>query len=80
MDPNREEVRLEYKVVSKQIENAQKRVEARNYGIRKNVLQYDDVMNQQREIIYGQRRQVLEGEDMHEQRAGPCAAPSSKRP
>ena len=66
MDPN-QEVRLEYKVVSRQIENAQKRVEARNYGIRKSVLQYDDVMNQQREIIYGQRRQVLEGEDMHEQ-------------
>ena len=51
-------------MLTKQIENAQKRVESRNYQIRKNVLQYDDVMNQQREIIYGQRRQVLQGENM----------------
>ncbi|MBQ4090024.1 MAG: preprotein translocase subunit SecA [Clostridia bacterium] len=64
LDPDAE-VKLEYGIVSKQIENAQKRVESRNYGIRKSVLQYDDVMNQQREIIYGQRRQVLEGVDMH---------------
>ncbi len=63
MDPG-QEVKLEYGIVSKQIENAQKRVESRNYGIRKTVLQYDDVMNKQREIIYGQRRQVLEGADM----------------
>jgi len=63
MDQN-DEVRLEYKIISRQIENAQKHVESRNYGIRKNVLQFDDVMNQQRTIIYGQRRQVLEGEDM----------------
>ena len=56
---------IEFGMVSKQIENAQKRVEARNYDIRLHVLQYDDVMNQQREIIYGQRREVLEGEDMH---------------
>ena len=63
MDPG-QEVRMEYKVISRQIENAQKHVESRNYGIRKSVLQFDDVMNQQREIIYGQRRQVLEGEDM----------------
>ncbi|MGI6238701.1 MAG: preprotein translocase subunit SecA [Christensenellales bacterium] len=65
MDPN-QEVRLEYRIVSKQIENAQKRVESRNYDMRKHVLEYDDVMNQQRELIYGQRRQVLHGEDMHE--------------
>ncbi len=64
MDPD-SEVKLEYGIISKQIENAQKRVESRNYGIRKSVLQYDDVMNQQRGIIYGQRRQVLEGENMH---------------
>ena len=64
MDPN-QEVRLEYKIVSKQIENAQKRVESRNFDTRKHVLEYDDVMNQQRELIYGQRRQVLQGEDMH---------------
>ncbi len=55
---------IEFNVVSKQIENAQKRVESRNYDIRLRVLQYDDVMNQQREIIYGQRREVLEGNDM----------------
>ena len=46
------------------IENAQKRVESRNYDIRRHVLQYDDVMNQQRGIIYAQRREVLEGGDM----------------
>ena len=56
---------IEFGIVSKQIENAQKRVESRNYDIRLHVLQYDDVMNQQREIIYGQRREVLEGSDMH---------------
>ncbi len=56
---------IEFGIVSKQIENAQKRVESKNYDIRLHVLQYDDVMNQQREIIYGQRREVLEGEDMH---------------
>lgn len=65
MDPN-QEVRLEYRIVSKQIENAQKRVESRNFDMRKHVLEYDDVMNQQRELIYGQRRQVLEGENMHD--------------
>ncbi len=57
---------IEFGLVSKQIENAQKRVESRNYDIRLHVLQYDDVMNQQREIIYGQRRDVLEGGDMHD--------------
>ncbi len=55
---------LEAGMLTKQIENAQKRVEARNYDARRHVLQYDDVMNQQREIIYGQRLQVLRGEDM----------------
>ena len=57
---------IEAKMLTGQIENAQKRIEARNYEIRKNVLQYDDVMNEQRKEIYGQRRQVLEGRDMHE--------------
>ncbi len=57
---------IEFGIVSKQIENAQKRVESKNYDIRLHVLQYDDVMNQQREIIYGQRRDVLEGGDMHD--------------
>ena len=60
-----EEEAIEFSMVSKQIENAQKRVESRNYDIRLQVLKYDEVMNKQREIIYGQRRQVLEGEDMH---------------
>ena len=56
--------RIEYGILSKQIEASQKRVESRNYGIRKNVLEYDDVMNQQRNIIYAERREVLEGGDM----------------
>ena len=57
---------IEAKMLTGQIENAQKRIEARNYDIRKNVLQYDDVMNEQRKEIYEQRKQVLEGRDMHE--------------
>ncbi len=57
---------LELGLLSKQIENAQKRVEGKNFSIRKSVLQYDDVMNRQREIIYEQRRRVLEGEDINE--------------
>ena len=57
---------IEAKMLTGQIENAQKRIEARNYEIRKNVLQYDDVMNEQRKEIYEQRAQVLEGRDMHE--------------
>ncbi|NLY43111.1 MAG: preprotein translocase subunit SecA [Clostridiaceae bacterium] len=55
---------IEHKMLSNAIENAQKRVEGRNFDIRKHVLQYDDVMNQQREIIYGQRRKVLDGENL----------------
>ena len=57
---------IEAKMLTGQIVNAQKRIEARNYEIRKNVLQYDDVMNEQRKEIYEQRKQVLEGRDMHE--------------
>ncbi len=57
---------LEAGLLTKQIENAQKRVESRNYDVRKHVLQYDDVMNQQRGIIYGQRLQVLRGENMRD--------------
>ena len=57
---------IEAGMLTGQIENAQKRIEGRNYEIRKNVLQYDDVMNEQRKEIYEQRRQVLEGRDMHE--------------
>ena len=55
---------LDQKMLSNAIENAQKRVESRNFQTRKNVLQYDDVMNTQREVIYGQRRKVLDGEDL----------------
>lgn len=54
------------KPISKAVENAQKKVEGRNFSIRKNVLKYDDVNNAQREIIYRERRQVLDGENMHE--------------
>ena len=57
---------IQAKMLTGQIENAQKRIEARNYEIRKNVLQYDDVMNEQRKEIYEQRRQVLDGENMRE--------------
>ncbi|MCR1899412.1 preprotein translocase subunit SecA [Irregularibacter muris] len=58
---------IEHKMLSRGIENAQKKVEANNFNIRKHVLQYDDVMNRQREIIYKQRRTVLEGENIHDQ-------------
>jgi preprotein translocase subunit SecA len=61
-----ENMPIEAKIISKAVENAQKRVEGRNFSIRKNVLQYDDVMNTQREIIYGQRRDVLDGKDLKE--------------
>jgi preprotein translocase subunit SecA len=57
---------IEAGMLSKSIENAQKKVEARNFGIRKYVLQYDNTMNKQREIIYGERKKVLEGEDMRD--------------
>ena len=53
-------------MISRAVENAQKKVEGRNFSIRKNVLKYDDVMNAQREIIYKQRREVLDGKDIHE--------------
>jgi preprotein translocase subunit SecA len=59
-------VPIEARLVSRAIENAQRRIEAHNFDIRKNVLEYDDVMNQQREVIYSQRRSVLMGEDMKE--------------
>ena len=52
--------------VSKGVRNAQKSVESRNYEIRKNVLKYDDVMNKQRQVIYGERQAVLKGEDIHQ--------------
>ena len=61
-----EDMPLENKMLSRTIENSQTSIESRNFQARKNVLEYDDVMNRQREIIYGQRRQVLEGRDIHE--------------
>ncbi len=57
---------LEHKMLTKAIENAQKKVEGNNFAIRKHVLQYDDVMNKQREVIYGERRKVLEGENLRD--------------
>ena len=57
---------IDSKMVSKTIENAQKRVENNNFETRKNVLDYDDVMNQQREVIYGERRKVLTGQNIRE--------------
>ena len=57
---------LEAGMLTKQIEGAQKRIEGRNYSIRKSVLQYDDVMNKQRELIYGQRRDILMGHDVRQ--------------
>jgi len=61
-----EDMTIEHPLLSKSIENAQKKVEGRNFDIRKHVLQYDNVMNKQREVIYSQRRQVLLGEDIRE--------------
>ncbi|ABR47015.1 preprotein translocase, SecA subunit [Alkaliphilus metalliredigens QYMF] len=55
---------IEHGMLSRSIENAQKKVEGRNFGIRKHVLQYDDVMNKQREVIYGERKKVLAGESL----------------
>jgi len=61
---------IESKMLTKIIESSQKKVEGQNFSIRKNVLNYDDVMNTQREIIYGERAQVLDGEDIHEKILG----------
>ena len=62
-----EDTPLQSKMLSHGIENAQKNIEGRNFGIRKNVLQYDDVMNKQRLVMYGERMNVLRGENVHEQ-------------
>ena len=61
-----ENMPIQSRIISKAVENAQKNVEGRNFSTRKNVLKYDDVMNAQREIIYKQRREVLDGEDIHQ--------------
>jgi preprotein translocase subunit SecA len=62
-----EDIPIDHPLVSRAIERAQKKVESRNFEIRRHLLDYDDVLNKQRELIYKQRRQVLEGEDMREQ-------------
>ena len=61
-----ENMPIKSKMISNAVENAQKKVESRNFTMRKNVLKYDDVMNAQREIIYKQRREVLDGENIHD--------------
>ena len=61
-----ENVPVEHSMISRTIENAQKKVESRNFEIRKHILEYDDVLNQQREVIYKQRRQVLQGENLRD--------------
>jgi preprotein translocase subunit SecA len=66
VDEEGSELPIEHKMLSKQIENAQKKVEEQHFLIRKRVLEYDDVMNQQREIIYEYRDRILEGQDMSE--------------
>jgi preprotein translocase subunit SecA len=63
---------IEAGMLTRSIENAQKRVESRNFSVRKYVLQYDNVMNKQREVIYADRRRVLMGEDMHERVLSMC--------
>jgi preprotein translocase SecA subunit len=62
-----EGVPIEHGLVTRAIENAQKKVEAHNFDIRKHLLEYDDVMNKQREVIYNQRREVLKGEDLKQE-------------
>ena len=58
--------RFEHKMLTSAIEKAQKKIEGNNFGIRKNLLEYDQVMNEQREIIYAERRRVLDGENMRD--------------
>ena len=62
-----EDTPIQLKIMSRQIESAQKKIEMQNFAIRKTVLQFDDVLNAQREIIYKQRNSVLDGESVHEQ-------------
>ena len=63
LDPEEDEP-IEHKILTRLIESAQRKVEGNNFSIRKNVLKYDDVMNKQREVIYAERRKVLEGENL----------------
>lgn len=57
---------IQHKMLSKAIERAQKKIEGNNYGIRKNLLEYDQINNEQREIIYAERRKVLDGDNMRD--------------
>ena len=57
---------IEHSLISRSVESAQKKVEEQNFQIRKRVLEYDDVMNKQREVIYGQRQRILSGDDLRE--------------
>ena len=66
VDDEGEEMPLEAKMLTKTVENAQKKVEEQNFLIRKRVLEYDDVMNEQRRVVYKYRREILEGRDMSE--------------
>ena len=65
-----EDTPIQLKILSRQIEGAQKKIEIQNFGMRKTVLQFDDVMNAQREVIYKERNKVLDGLDVHEQIMG----------
>lgn len=65
-----EDMPIENRLLTKTIESSQRKIEGRNFSIRKNVLNYDDVMNTQRQIIYGQRAEVLDGNDLHEKIIG----------
>ena len=58
---------IEHRLISRAIENAQRKVEGHNFDIRKHILEYDDVMNKQREVIYRQRREALRGGDLHDE-------------
>ncbi len=60
-------VAIQHKMLSDAVERAQKKIESNNFGIRKNLMDYDEVMNEQREVIYGERRRVLKGEDMRDE-------------
>jgi preprotein translocase subunit SecA len=62
-----DDVPIEAKMVTNSIRSAQTQVEAQNFEIRKNVLKYDEVMNRQRQVVYGERSRVLDGEDIQEQ-------------
>ena len=62
-----EDVPIESKMVTRQIKSAQAQIEGQNAEIRKNVLKYDEVLNKQRQVVYAERKRVLDGEDLHEQ-------------